>query len=134
MFDYIFDIFGKKRQHKTRFTDVEQRALRTTLQDKIRGSLIGGAVGDALGYPVEFMSYAGIVHKFGERGFEDAVIAAVNHSGDSDSTGAVCGNIMGAIVAYEALPEYFKEDLELHDVILHVADVLWRGKTTKYKQ
>ena len=27
-----------------------------TLQDKIRGSLIGGAVGDALGYPVEFMS------------------------------------------------------------------------------
>ena len=29
-----------------------------TIQDKIRGSLIGGTVGDALGYPVEFMSYA----------------------------------------------------------------------------
>ena len=27
-----------------------------TLQDRIRGSLIGGAIGDALGYPVEFMS------------------------------------------------------------------------------
>ena len=25
-----------------------------TLQDRIRGSLIGGAIGDALGYPVEF--------------------------------------------------------------------------------
>lgn len=29
MFDYINDIFGKERQHKTRFTDIEQRALRT---------------------------------------------------------------------------------------------------------
>ena len=26
-----------------------------TIQDRIRGSLIGGAVGDALGYPVEFI-------------------------------------------------------------------------------
>ena len=32
-------------------------------KDRIRGSLIGGAIGDALGYPVEFIdSYAGI-HK-----------------------------------------------------------------------
>lgn len=29
-------------------------------QDKIRGSLLGGAIGDALGYPVEFMSYSQI--------------------------------------------------------------------------
>ena len=29
MFDYIFDKFGKNHQHKTRFTDVEQRALMT---------------------------------------------------------------------------------------------------------
>lgn len=42
--------------------------MKTTMKDKIRGSLIGGAIGDALGYPVEFMSYAGIVHKYGERG------------------------------------------------------------------
>lgn len=34
---------------------------------------------------------------------EDAIIAAVNHDGDSDSTGAVCGNIMGAIYGYEAM-------------------------------
>ena len=30
-----------------------------TQKDRIRGSLIGGAIGDALGYPVEFIdSYA----------------------------------------------------------------------------
>ena len=38
------------------------------LQDKCRGSLIGGAIGDALGYPVEFMSYAEILAKYGEDG------------------------------------------------------------------
>ena len=26
-----------------------------SLQDRIRGSLVGGAIGDALGYPVEFV-------------------------------------------------------------------------------
>lgn len=38
-------------------------------QDKIRGSLVGGAVGDALGYPVEFIgSYMGIKQRYGEHG------------------------------------------------------------------
>ena len=35
--------------------------------------------------------------------FEDAIISSVNHSGDSDSTGAICGNIMGAIHGRSAL-------------------------------
>lgn len=37
-------------------------------QDKTRGSLLGGAIGDALGYPVEFMSYSQIKSKYGEDG------------------------------------------------------------------
>ena len=65
--------------------------------------------------------------------FEKAIIASVNHKGDSDSTGAVTGNILGAVVGYDAIPEFFNTDLELHDVILHVADDLWRGRTTKFK-
>ena len=64
--------------------------------------------------------------------FEQAMIASVNHRGDSDSTGAVTGNILGAVVGYDAIPEFFKTNLELHDVILHVAGDLWRGKTTKF--
>lgn len=65
--------------------------------------------------------------------FEKAIIASVNHRGDSDSTGAVTGNILGAVVGYDAISEFFKTDLELHDVILYVADDLWRGRTTKFK-
>lgn len=63
---------------------------------------------------------------------EAALIAAVNHKGDSDSTGAVTGNILGAAVGYEAIPQKFKTELELHDEILHIADDLWRGETTKF--
>lgn len=64
--------------------------------------------------------------------FEQAMIASVNHKGDSDSTGAVTGNILGAVVGYDAMPQCYKDNLELHDVILHVADDLWRGETTKF--
>ena len=60
------------------------------------------------------------------------MIASVNHKGDSDSTGAVTGNILGAALGYEAIPQYFKDDLELHDVILRVADDLWCDKTTEF--
>lgn len=63
--------------------------------------------------------------------FEKALVAAVNHGGDSDSTGAVTGNILGSAIGYDAIPEHFKKDLELHDVILHVADDLFAGKVTR---
>ncbi|MBR5083008.1 MAG: ADP-ribosylglycohydrolase family protein [Prevotella sp.] len=60
--------------------------------------------------------------------FEEALIAAVNHPGDSDSTGAVCGNILGAAIGYDAIPQHFKDDVEMHDLILHMADDLYRGE------
>lgn len=42
---------------------------KNAIKDRIRGSLIGGAIGDALGYPVEFISsYAGIQRKYGVGG------------------------------------------------------------------
>ena len=115
-------------------------------KDRALGCLVGGAVGDALGYAIEFeqwpedvcrlsnilekalqMSASGFYdHVAIERigggwtghealaiaiysavkhfdSFEDAIISSVNHSGDSDSTGAICGNIMGAIHGRTAL-------------------------------
>ncbi len=59
--------------------------------------------------------------------FEDAVVAAVNHSGDSDCTGAICGNIMGLIYGYDAIPVHFKENLELLPVLKEVATDLYTG-------
>ena len=67
---------------------------------------------------------------------EDAITASVNHDGDSDSTGSVCGNIMGAIYGYEHIKERnifcpsgreLEETLELSEVILAIADDLATG-------
>lgn len=63
--------------------------------------------------------------------FESAMIASVNHGGDSDSTGAVTGNILGAAIGYETIPQFYKDDLEMHDLILHMADDLYHGEVTK---
>lgn len=59
--------------------------------------------------------------------FSKAIIASVNHSGDSDSTGAVTGNIVGAICGYNGIEEKWKTDLELKDIILEIADDLISG-------
>ena len=58
--------------------------------------------------------------------FSAAIISAVNHSGDSDSTGAVTGNILGAFLGFDAIEEKWKKDLELYDVILEMASDLHR--------
>lgn len=59
--------------------------------------------------------------------FSKAIITAVNHNGDSDSTGAVTGNILGAFIGYDAIENKWKEKLELRDVILEIADDLNQG-------
>ncbi|WP_372667541.1 ADP-ribosylglycohydrolase family protein [Amycolatopsis kentuckyensis] len=53
---------------------------------------------------------------------DTALLAAVNHSGDSDSTGSVCGNLVGAMYGEEALRRSWLEQLELRDVIVGLAD------------
>lgn len=60
-----------------------------------------------------------------ERDFDKAIRTAVNHNGDSDSTGAVCGNILGTYLGYDAIPKKYKEHLELHDIIMEIADDLY---------
>jgi uncharacterized protein (TIGR02452 family) len=59
--------------------------------------------------------------------FSAGIIAAVNHQGDSDSTGAVTGNILGAVCGYRRMDEKWKTHLELADVLLEMADDLCHG-------
>ena len=49
--------------------------------------------------------------------FEKALLLSVNHSGDSDSTGAVCGNLMGMKLGAGVWPEKWKKYLELNELI-----------------
>lgn len=57
--------------------------------------------------------------------FEKAIISSVNHNGDSDSTGAVTGNILGAYLGYKSIPQKFLTNLELHDIIIEMANDLF---------
>jgi ADP-ribosylglycohydrolase len=60
--------------------------------------------------------------------FAGAVRLAVNHRGDSDSIGAITGNIVGFMVGEEAISERWRRNVELADVVLQVADDLFAVK------
>src|SRR6266516_3671417 len=55
----------------------------------------------------------------------EGVILAVNHDGDSDSTGAIAGNLLGAMHGVNAIPAEWLESLELRSVITEVAEDLF---------
>jgi ADP-ribosylglycohydrolase len=50
------------------------------------------------------------------------LLLAVNHSGDSDSTGSICGNILGVQHGETALPPAWVAELEGRGTILQLAD------------
>ncbi len=52
---------------------------------------------------------------------------AVNHSGDSDSTGSIAGQILGAAQGANAIPAEWVERVELREVIEQLAEDLVTG-------
>jgi ADP-ribosylglycohydrolase len=69
------------------------------------------------------------------------VLIAVNHSGDSDSTGVITGNILGCLNGKSAIPSKWLDQLELKDIIetlgmdlfiKYRSDDLWSNKYPGY--
>ncbi|MCP3799483.1 ADP-ribosylglycohydrolase family protein [Allokutzneria sp. A3M-2-11 16] len=58
--------------------------------------------------------------------FEDALLLSVNHSGDSDSTGAICGNLLGARDGVGVIPPRWQAGVELGEVVRGLADEAYR--------
>jgi ADP-ribosylglycohydrolase len=56
--------------------------------------------------------------------FRSGVLHAVNHGGDSDSTGAICGNLLGTSLGAENIDTNLMRELEGRDVITQIADDL----------
>lgn len=52
--------------------------------------------------------------------FRKALLLSVNHGGDSDSTGSIAGNLLGALLGTQAIPPEWIEKLELSDVVRQV--------------
>ncbi len=58
------------------------------------------------------------------RGLEEGIVMAVNITGDSDSTGSVTGNLLGALLGFHEIPARWLKDLELKEVITDIANDL----------
>ncbi len=69
--NFAFDNFYRDENREE--TDAALQRIKETeaYLDKIRGNLIGGAIGDALGYPVEFYSENEIFTRYGESGIQE---------------------------------------------------------------
>lgn len=86
------------------------------------------------GFVAEEALAMGLYCALGAKDFESAIILAVNHSGDSDSTGSITGNLLGAASGVEAIPDRWLAPLELRSTIEAIADDLaaapeWRLRT-----
>lgn len=90
--------------------------------ERLEGLGHGWLAADALAIAV----YAALTHAGDLRA---ALIFAANHSGDSDSTASLCGQILGAFLGEEALPADWLGELEGRRTIEALADDLWRQVT-----
>ena len=60
-----------------------------SMEDRFEGCLLGLAVGDALGYPTEFLSFREILQRFGPEGIQDLPGNPALHSDDTQLSMAV---------------------------------------------
>ncbi|MEE9576688.1 MAG: ADP-ribosylglycohydrolase family protein [Gemmatimonadota bacterium] len=56
--------------------------------------------------------------------FRSGTLAAVNHGGDSDSTGAMTGSLLGTLLGVSAIPDEWIQELEAREIIGTVAEDL----------
>ena len=113
------------RKHSEELVSIVERALslaKTTADDaeNIRSLGEGWVAEETLAIAI----YCSVKY---QDDFSKALCVAVNHDGDSDSTGAVTGNILGAYIGYEKIPAQWKENLECADVIDEIAVDLCHG-------
>lgn len=78
--------------------------LKQRTKDRIRGSLMADAAGDALGYTVEFMSHKSILARYGNKGITKFDLTSEGKALVSDDTQmtlfTACGMLMGVTRGY----------------------------------
>jgi ADP-ribosylglycohydrolase len=70
--------------------------LEPSLEDRFQGCLLGLAIGDALGYPVEFLSLPEIRKRYGPDGIQDLTGNPALHSDDTQTSMAVARALVDA--------------------------------------
>jgi ADP-ribosylglycohydrolase len=108
------------------------RAVRSSIKEKPFPETIerigGGWVGEEA---LAISLYCAMV---AQGNFGRGVCLAVNHSGDSDSTGAITGNILGALFGKGAIPLDWLEKVEMREVVEEIAvDFFCFSHVSKYQ-
>lgn len=57
--------------------------------------------------------------------YKGGVLAAVNHSGDSDSTGSIVGNVLGLLTGLGSVPEKWIKNLKYSNIVKQIAEDLY---------
>jgi len=104
------------------FTEIMNEALQLadsneTTEDCIK-SLGGGWVGE------QALAIAVFCALRYEDDFTECICASVNHDGDSDSTGAIAGNLIGAKLGIDAIPQRYLEHLQLRELMMQMGEKL----------
>ena len=86
---------------------------------RCQGCLIGGAIGDALGYPIEFMSQESIFSKYGSDGLTDYVLTN-NIAQISDDTQMTLFTADAIICAKNKFPQQWLNEGVLIPYIFHL--------------
>ena len=89
------------------------------------GQFIGGSVREGRIGSAVAAGYGRVQGRMVAADLRAGVILAVNHDGDSDSTGAIAGNLLGALYGVQAIPAEWLTPLELREVIDAVAHDLY---------
>lgn len=71
---------------------------------------LGVALFSALSFPEDFV---------------EGVLAAVNITGDSDTTGALTGSLLGSLLGHDSIPDEWARDVEDAGLLLELADDLY---------
>lgn len=66
--------------------------------------------------------FASLIH---ENDFREGVLLAVNHSGDSDSTCAITGNILGLISGYGQISDEWTRNLIGEEIVRQIGEDLF---------
>lgn len=61
--------------------------------------------------------------------FGEGVLAAVNITGDSDTTGGLTGSLLGSMLGYDSIPGDWAREVEDAPLLLQLADDLYDGFT-----
>jgi ADP-ribosylglycohydrolase len=118
--DVALGMLKHKKRHEETF-----RAMRNAVELADSAMEPAGAIRSiGEGWVAEEALAIGLYCALAARDFEAGVVMAVNHDGDSDSTGLIAGHLLGAMYGLESIPDRWLRHLELREVIEEVADNL----------